>query len=274
MKNSIGIMQGRLSPPIGGKIQFFPKTNWQEEFPILKKIGIQNLEWTFDKSDLFANPIISPLALQKVVLLAREYEVQIRTATCDNLMNAPIHKVGPEGTTSHQELEKFLNLLGQSPISIIVWPLVDAGSIATKSEFKSFIGNLTKHISTLRSNNIRVAFETDLLPEQNRSLLDELPSEIFGINLDIGNSASYGNSIIHEWLLYGDRIMNVHLKDRVFKGATVPLGKGAVIWEDVTRVVSEFNGLLIMQCARIPEISEIETIKKYLRFLKNKGVIT
>ena len=30
--------------------------------------------------------------------------------------------------------------------------------------------------------------------------------------------------------------MNVHLKDRVFKGATVPLGKGAVIWEDVARI--------------------------------------
>jgi hexulose-6-phosphate isomerase len=274
MKNSIGIMQGRLSPPIGGKIQFFPKTNWQEEFPILKEIGIQNLEWTFDKSDLFANPIISPLELQDVVVLAREYEVQIRTATCDNLMNAPIHKVGPEGTTSDQELEKFLNLLGPSPISTIVWPLVDAGSIATKSESKKFIGKLTRHISSLRSNNIRVAFETDLLPEQNKSLLDELPSEIFGINLDIGNSASYGNSITNEWLLYGERIMNVHLKDRVFKGATVPLGKGAVIWEDVARIVSEFKGLLIMQCARIPEISEMETIEEYLRFLKNKGIIT
>jgi L-ribulose-5-phosphate 3-epimerase len=273
VRNVIGIMQGRLSPPVDGKIQFFPKTNWRSEFPILKDIGIHNLEWTFDKSDLFSNPIITTSKLNEVLSLSSEYEVLVRTATCDNLMNSPIHKVGPEGMTDDRELENFINLLGKSPISTIVWPLVDAGSLSSKSEIKSFLKKLEKHFSNLQLNNIRVAFETDLQPKQNRYLMDELPREIFGINLDIGNSASYGNSIIDEWALYGDRIMNIHLKDRVLNGSTVPLGKGAVIWEDVTQLISNFNGLLIMQCARISERSEVETIKEYLEFLKDKKVI-
>jgi hexulose-6-phosphate isomerase len=189
-------------------------------------------------------------------------------------MNAPIHKVGPEGITDDQELETFINLLGQSPITTIIWPLVDAGSLSSESEIKDFLKKLVKYFSHLQLNNIRVAFETDLLPKQNKYLMDELPREIFGINLDIGNSASYGNSIIDEWDLYGDRIMNIHLKDRVLNGLTVPLGKGAVIWEDVAQLILNFNGLLIMQCARIPERSETETIKDYLEFLKIKKVIT
>jgi hypothetical protein len=37
MIKNYGIMQGRLSPLIQGKIQAFPEKYWQNEFKILKK---------------------------------------------------------------------------------------------------------------------------------------------------------------------------------------------------------------------------------------------
>ena len=48
----------------------------------------------------------------------------------------------------------------------------------------------------------------------------------FGINYDTGNSASKGYDPIVELDLYGKYIDNIHLKDRIYKGSTVPLGEG------------------------------------------------
>ena len=42
----IGIMQGRLSKPINGKIQSFPKNSWENEFYLAKDIGFELIEHT------------------------------------------------------------------------------------------------------------------------------------------------------------------------------------------------------------------------------------
>ena len=39
MKNEIGVMQGRLSPPINNRIQAFPKNNWKDEFELASIMG-------------------------------------------------------------------------------------------------------------------------------------------------------------------------------------------------------------------------------------------
>ena len=52
------------------------------------------------------------------------------------------------------------------------------------------------------------------------------PSEYYGINYDIGNSACLGYDPEEEINNYGDRIYNVHIKDRLLHGSTVPLGSG------------------------------------------------
>ena len=38
-------MQGRLSKPINGKIQSFPKDSWENEFYLAKDIGFKLIEW-------------------------------------------------------------------------------------------------------------------------------------------------------------------------------------------------------------------------------------
>ena len=45
LTNNIGIMQGRLSPPIDDKIQAYPAKTWQREFEIAKEIGYSAIEW-------------------------------------------------------------------------------------------------------------------------------------------------------------------------------------------------------------------------------------
>ena len=50
--------------------------------------------------------------------------------------------------------------------------------------------------------------------------------ERIGANYDIGNSASLGYDFEEELSSYGERIYNVHIKDRVLGGTTVEFGTG------------------------------------------------
>ena len=49
LTNEIGIMQGRLSPRIDGKIQAYPAGTWQKEFEIAQEIGYAAIEWIVEK---------------------------------------------------------------------------------------------------------------------------------------------------------------------------------------------------------------------------------
>jgi L-ribulose-5-phosphate 3-epimerase len=46
--NPIGIMQGRLSPPVGGRIQSFPVDCWREEFFRAREAGLNCIEWVYE----------------------------------------------------------------------------------------------------------------------------------------------------------------------------------------------------------------------------------
>ena len=47
----------------------------------------------------------------------------------------------------------------------------------------------------MKSNGLRVAFETDLNPSDTIEFLSDFDPDLFGINYDIGNSASNGYHI-------------------------------------------------------------------------------
>ena len=57
LNTSLGIIQGRLSPYTGGKIQSFPKNTWEDEFILAKKLGLNTIELCLDSDDWEKNPI-------------------------------------------------------------------------------------------------------------------------------------------------------------------------------------------------------------------------
>jgi hexulose-6-phosphate isomerase len=42
-------MQGRLSPPEGGRFQSFPRRSWRQEFPRAREAGLDYIEWIHDE---------------------------------------------------------------------------------------------------------------------------------------------------------------------------------------------------------------------------------
>jgi hexulose-6-phosphate isomerase len=92
-----------------------------------------------------------------------------------------------------------------------------------------------------------------------------LDSSLFGINYDIGNSAALGFNPQEEFAAYGARIVNVHIKDRMLGGTTVPLGTGSANFDAVFEALAKVNyrGNFILQTARAVDGNHSSSLSTY-----------
>ena len=105
-------------------------------------------------------------------------------------------------------------------------------------------------------------------------MLEKFSSSHIKANYDIGNSISNGFNPKLEIATLKDYIFNVHIKDKIFHGNTVTLGKGDVDFNLFFSILSNinYNKDLIIQGAREDldreEINPEETCSKYLSFVR------
>ena len=84
-ENNIAMMQGRVSPIKGGRIQSFPWQYWKSEIVALKKLNLSKIEWTLDLWRFYKNPIIrDPQGVLKILKL---HDVMITSVTSDAHMH-------------------------------------------------------------------------------------------------------------------------------------------------------------------------------------------
>ena len=82
---NIGILQGRLSPSLDGRFQFFPK-DWEKEFLIAKDMGFTAVEWLFDWPDFENNPIISGEGRKKIKAASQQSALPVSSICADYYM--------------------------------------------------------------------------------------------------------------------------------------------------------------------------------------------
>ena len=131
-----------------------------------------------------------------------------------------------------------------------------------------FVEQITKIIPKIEKQNINLSLETDLPPKPFVELLDRLNSKNITVNYDIGNSAALGFDSDEELEAYGDRITDIHIKDRVLGGGPVTLGEGNANFVKFFVKLKEFDyqGPFIMQAYRDDE--GVEIFKKQLDWIK------
>ena len=89
-------MQGRLSPPVAGRIQSFPWGRWEAEFEMAASLGLAFLEWTLDADRLPENPLMTSEGRATIEELSESHGVGVPSATGDCFMQAPLWKMtGP-----------------------------------------------------------------------------------------------------------------------------------------------------------------------------------
>jgi len=267
---SIGIMQGRLLPPVNNAIQAFPEKGWQKEFALAREIGLDCIEFVFDGDDYASHPLMKKEGLREIQRLVRENNVGVLSVCGDYFMTHPLHrgflKEKKERVKTAQELIRNCATIG---VGNIIIPCVDISRLQNDAEIKEFKKRLRECLPVAEDCRINLALETDLGPEVFAALVRDIDNEFLKINYDTGNSASLGYNPTVEFESYGRWITDVHIKDRRYGGTTVPLGDGDVDFPQVFSLLQQmnYNGIFILQTARKQAGRELETIKGYLDFI-------
>ena len=162
-----------------------------------------------------------------------------------------------------RNMKKLISSMPSVGAFLLVIPLVDNSSLVNNE--KDVLAFFEMLYDDLIENKIQIAFELDLNPTRTLNFIDLFDSRYFGINYDIGNSASLGFDPEEEIASYGYRIKNVHVKDRILGGKTVPLGEGHADLGKVFGLLNNLNytGNYILQTARPADGNDYKAMRKY-----------
>jgi L-ribulose-5-phosphate 3-epimerase len=251
--NRIGIMQGRLVPPIGDVIQAFPARDWSEEFPLAAAAELSAIEWIYDAPDHESNPLATDDGVARIRQQCASYGVDVRSVCADYFMAVPLLRVsGPELSRRIDHLAWLIERASVAGIQRIVLPFVDASGIHTECDRDQVVEVMHSVADGAARAGIELHVESALAPAPFADLLDRIAHGIVKVNYDTGNSASLGYDPDEEFAAYGEMIGSVHIKDRVRGGGTVPLGSGDAdlpcVFANLLR--SRYQGDLILQVAR------------------------
>jgi len=249
----LGIMQGRLVPPVEGRIQAFPRERWAEEFANAAAAGIGAIEWIYDSYGLGTNPIETDAGIENILELSRAHGVAVRSMCADYFMDLTFVRAADKERA--ERIAHLAWLLGQARrigVTRMVLPFVDQSAIRDEADRAAVIDTLQRALPAAEGAGIELHLETSLDPADFAALLARIPHPFVKVNYDSGNSSSLGYRPAEEFAAYGGRLGSVHIKDRVLHGSTVPLGKGDADLDAVFAGLRRLNyaGDFILQVAR------------------------
>ena len=267
-RNLIGVMQGRLVPKYNGRYQAHPVNYWEDEFYIAKDIGLDCIEFILDYSEVDINPLLTSKGIKKINSLIDKTSIQVKTICADFFMLHPLHSNDQkEVDFSKKILTRLLQNSSLLNVSEIVIPCVDQASLIEVNDLSHFVKQINEFIPMLEELNINLSLETDLPPDIFLDLLNKFNSKRLKVNYDVGNSASLGYSSTEEIRAYGERISDIHLKDRTLGGGPTILGKGNANFDEFFLALSKisYRGPFIMQAYRDEE--GLSIFKKQLNWI-------
>lgn len=272
----IGIMQGRLTEPKGRGIQFFPFENWKNEFYDGADIGVNEIEWIFDYENYEENPLWTKNGIKAVKTAVRDSGISINAVCFDYFMRYPFYKADAEKrieyhTHNLNTAYRILEAMAEVNAKILEVPLVDASSIKCVDEEQMAIEYIEKIAEYGAGIGIKIGLETDYAPGSFSQFLKKFEGSYIYANFDSGNSSGLGYDAVEEIHSLGDRIYNVHIKDRVYHGTTVQLGTGSADFDKVFSSLKStgYKNSYILQAARGREGLEKKNIKNQINFVQS-----
>ncbi len=259
-------------PKYQGRYQAFPIGMWQEEFKIAKSFNLDLIEFILDFNDVEENPLIKKGGVQEIKTVINDTSVDVQTICADYFMEAPLHSNNEDIVKISQRIMfTLLDSAKDLGVTDIIIPCVDQSSLINQKTIDRFIKNLTPFLKLIEEYCINLCIETDLKPQPFLDLLNRFQSDRITVNYDIGNSASLGYDLADELAAYGNRITDIHIKDRMYNGGSVVLGKGNADFKNFFKELCKYDykGPFIIQAYRDNEGTKIfknqlDWIKKYL----------
>ncbi|HWE52226.1 MAG TPA: sugar phosphate isomerase/epimerase family protein [Bryobacteraceae bacterium] len=260
--NPIGIMQGRLSPPVDGRIQIFPSETWASEFAKAAEAKLYCIEWIYDEETESANPMRTDEGLGRMQRMIDESGVKVVSVCADYYMTSHLlDSAGEASEASVKHLEWLLGRAAALDLRYIVLPFVDASSLKSPKAIDTLVSILKDIAEIAGRAGIELHIESDLRAVDLADLLSRTGHRQVRANYDIGNSASLGHDPNQELPLLAKWLGSVHVKDRILGGTTVPLGTGAADFAACFKEIDKagFKGPFILQVARDQAGREVES---------------
>ena len=267
MNDRIGIMQGRLLPPVGDRIQAFPGREWRAEFSLAAELGFASLEWIFE-APVEENPLWQKEGLDAIQAAVAETDVAVNFVLADYFMSQPLFRLAGEEVRARQKvLQRLVDAVVAVGARGVEVPFVDGSSIESQRDEDEVCTVLEPCLDYADRQGVVITLELDFPAERARRLYNRLDHPAVRANYDTGNSAALGYDVRDEFDAYGSLITNVHVKDRIRGGGTVPLGEGDTDFATVFEVIRAlgYQGDFIIQGARAGD--EVEVARRYLDFV-------
>jgi L-ribulose-5-phosphate 3-epimerase len=248
-------MQGRLLPKYKGRYQAHPVGYWQGEFALAAEMGLDAIEFILDFNDIEANPLMSEGGIDEILSVSTGSGVSVKSVCADCFMEVPLHSLSEEeSAVAAGILESLVGRIEGLGATELVIPCVDHSSLQPAGAVERFVQRVVGYGDLAGRNGISLCLETDLGPEAFADLLDRLGSPVFTVNYDTGNSTSLGYNAKEELAAYGDRVSDIHIKDRRKGGGSIELGTGDTDFDTFFDSLSpSYGGLFIMQAFRDDE---------------------
>ena len=268
-RNPVGIMQGRLSPQIGDRIQAFPRDTWPQEFERAAGIGFDEIEFIFEADNFQDNPLYTTPGLKEIEKQCRATGVKVSYVCADYFMEQPFIRVAEaDRKASVEVLKELIKKCASIGVKGIEIPMVDNARLETTSEKELFVECLRECLPTAETAGVRLGLETSLAPGDFKNLLERIDHPLVEANYDTGNSASLGYDPDEEIATIGGWVHNIHIKDRMLGGGTVPLGQGNTEFPRIFQALAgiPYRGSFILQTAR--KRDDLKAAREYLAFVR------
>jgi len=225
------------------------------------------MEWTLDQDRLYENPLMTSSGQAKIVELCKKHDFTIPSLTGDCFMQAPFWKATDNDLMDKlkKDFNSILEACNTVGVKFVVVPLVDDGRLENMKQENILVEFLLAQQENLNQLDVKVVFESDFHPAKLKRFISRFNSHSFGINYDTGNSAGLGLDPIDEFDAIGDRILNVHIKDKPLGGRTVPLGEGNADLPSVFSLLESqgYQANYILQTARATDGDHGSVLLKY-----------
>lgn len=226
---TIGILQGRLSPPPIGRPQAFPWATWPDEFSLARDCGFEQLEWLVTADRVAANPIWSDAGLAAIRERMAATGVAVTSLCADCFIGRPFVRV-PEADrrASAELLERLIGQCARVGIGVVLVPLLEDGAIRDDRERAAVLDALRPATALAAALGVRIGLETDLPAQAVGELLGQAAAPALGAYYDTGNAVAIGADVVADLQALGAALVGIHIKDRRRGGPSVPLGQGEV----------------------------------------------
>ena len=247
----IGIIQGRLSPPVEG-FQECP-VDWKREFDLLRSLNLTHIEWIVTKEKFESNPIHNvDLNGYPISSVCADFMVD------ENFVDSKYLNI---------YLKPICEMVIHNNIECLTIPLLEKSSVVDDNIRDEFIKVIYPYLNDY--TDIKFLLESELGVSELKNILSI--SDDLGITYDTGNITSFG--LNHELYIesFRDDIIQVHIKDRIINPLeTVVPGTGDTDFNLIFTILKSINydGIYTLQTVRENNGDEVETIKKHKQIIE------